>query len=129
MIWWYFCKYQKILLLFFVFFQSKNLYLQKIAFQICQQWDSLHHHYEKIEISVHNKGFTFYTSHVADPLPAQVGLAVLATIEKENLINRAADSGGYLKGLLKDLQQKYLIAISQLLHDQDNLKLLVPQYL
>tara|TARA_B100000686_G_C16587733_1_gene861603 strand:- start:169 stop:903 length:735 start_codon:yes stop_codon:yes gene_type:complete len=62
---------------------------------------------EEIEQSVYEKGFTFYTSHVADPLPAQVGLAVLATIEKENLIKRAADSGAYLKALLKDLQQKY----------------------
>ena len=32
---------------------------------------------------------------------------MLATIEKENLVARAADSGTYLKGLLKDLQQKY----------------------
>ena len=62
---------------------------------------------DEIESSVHEKGFTFYTSHVADPLPAQVGLAVLATIEEEGLVRRAADSGAYLKGLLKDLQQKY----------------------
>ena len=62
---------------------------------------------DEIEMSVHEKGFTFYTSHVADPLPAQVGLAVLATIEKEDLITRAAKSGAYLKGLLTDLQQKY----------------------
>ncbi len=62
---------------------------------------------DEIERSAFEKGFTFYTSHVADPLPAQVGLAVLATIEKEKLVKRAADSGAYLKGLLKDLQQKY----------------------
>ena len=62
---------------------------------------------DEIEESVHEKGFTFYTSHVADPLPAQVGLAVLSVIEDENLVERSRESGDYLKGLLMDLQQKY----------------------
>jgi 2,2-dialkylglycine decarboxylase (pyruvate) len=61
----------------------------------------------EIEQDVHEKGFTFYTSHVSDPLPATVGLAVLATIRKENLIDRARTTGAYLRGRLMELQQRY----------------------
>ena len=60
-----------------------------------------------IEQDVHEKGFSFYTSHVSDPLPACVGLAVLETIEQENLIDRARESGQYLRDGLHALQQKY----------------------
>ena len=62
---------------------------------------------EAIEQDVHDKGFTFYTSHVSDPLPAAVGLAVLQTIEDEELIARATEMGAYLRGMLDDLKQKY----------------------
>ncbi len=62
---------------------------------------------DAIEEDVHEKGFTFYTSHVSDPLPAAVGLAVLATIEDENLVERARTLGARLRGRLDDLQQKY----------------------
>ncbi len=62
---------------------------------------------DEIEQSVHEKGFSFYTSHVSDPLPAAVGLAVLDTIEQENLLERAVDMGAYLRSRLDDLQQKY----------------------
>jgi hypothetical protein len=40
---------------------------------------------EPIESDCHEKGFLHATSHVSDPLPAQVGLAVLDTIKEENL--------------------------------------------
>ena len=33
-----------------------------------------------IENKVHERGFNYYTSHVSDPLPARVGLAVLKII-------------------------------------------------
>jgi 2,2-dialkylglycine decarboxylase (pyruvate) len=62
---------------------------------------------DAIEESVHEKGFTFYTSHVSDPLPAAVGLAVMTTIEDEDLIERARTLGARLRGRLEDLQQKY----------------------
>lgn len=62
---------------------------------------------DEIEQSVHDKGFTFYTSHVSDPLPAAVGLAVMATIEAEDLIARAVEKGAKLRARLEDLQQKY----------------------
>jgi len=62
---------------------------------------------EKIEQDIFEKGFTFYTSHVSDPLPARVGLAVLDTIRDENLISRAHTTGAYLRGKLVELQQRY----------------------
>jgi 2,2-dialkylglycine decarboxylase (pyruvate) len=62
---------------------------------------------DEIEEDVHQKGFTFYTSHVADPLPAAVGLAVLATLEAEDLLAAAREKGAYLRSRLDDLQQKY----------------------
>ena len=62
---------------------------------------------EAIEESVHAKGFTYYTSHVSDPLPAAVGLAVLETVERERLIERAVDRGAYMRGLLDDLRQRH----------------------
>jgi len=39
---------------------------------------------DAIEAKCHERHFAFYTSHVSDPLPATVGLAVLQTIEEEN---------------------------------------------
>ena len=44
-----------------------------------------------IEEEAHSAGFTFYKSHVSDPLPANVGIAVLETIKRENLIPQAAE--------------------------------------
>ncbi|WP_088157481.1 aspartate aminotransferase family protein [Achromobacter xylosoxidans] len=60
-----------------------------------------------IEQDVHEKGFTFYTSHVSDPLPATVGLAVLDTIQREGLIERARTQGDYLRRGLQELQQRH----------------------
>lgn len=60
-----------------------------------------------IEQDVHEKGFTFYTSHVSDPLPATVGLAVLDTIRREGLIERARTQGDYLRRGLLELQQRH----------------------
>lgn len=61
----------------------------------------------EIEERAHQAGFTFYTSHVSDPLPASVGLAVLETIAKEELMPRAIAMGEYLSGALRDLQQRH----------------------
>lgn len=61
----------------------------------------------KIEDVLHDKHFTFYTSHVSDPLTAEVGLAVLKVITEERLIERARTMGAYLRGRLEDLQQRY----------------------
>ncbi|SOE95313.1 2,2-dialkylglycine decarboxylase (pyruvate) [Burkholderia sp. D7] len=61
----------------------------------------------KIEEVLHQKHFTFYTSHVSDPLTAEVGLAVLKVIKGENLIARANEMGGYLRGRFEELQKRY----------------------
>ncbi len=51
---------------------------------------------DEIEEKCHQRGFSFYTSHVSDPLPSSVGLAVLETIEQEKLLERSRDMGAYL---------------------------------
>src|ERR1700704_6210490 len=51
----------------------------------------------KIEEDIHSKHFTFYTSHVSDPLPAEVGLAVLRVIAEEQLVARSRKMGAYLR--------------------------------
>ena len=61
----------------------------------------------KIEQDIYEKGFSFYTSHVSDPLLATVGLAVLDTIKNENLIDKANVTGAYLRNKLLELQNKY----------------------
>jgi len=53
------------------------------------------------------KGFLHVTSHVSDPLPAAVGLAVLETIEEEGLVERARRLGDYLMAGLRDLQAEH----------------------
>ncbi|MBI1776202.1 MAG: aspartate aminotransferase family protein [Proteobacteria bacterium] len=60
-----------------------------------------------IEEECHRKGFLFYTSHLSDPLPAEVGLAVLRVLAAEHLAERAAALGDYLKAGLLALQQRY----------------------
>jgi len=60
-----------------------------------------------IEDVLHDKHFSFYTSHVSDPLAAEVGLAVLKVIADEKLIDRAAKMGAYMRSRLEGLQQRY----------------------
>lgn len=61
----------------------------------------------KIEEMLYERHFTFYTSHVSDPLTAEVGLAVLKVIADEQLVERANRMGAYLRGHLEALQQRY----------------------
>ena len=60
-----------------------------------------------IEDALHAKHFTFYTSHVSDPLTAEVGLAVLKVIAEEKLVARANEMGRYLRARFAELQQRY----------------------
>ena len=62
---------------------------------------------DAIEESCHRRGFAFYTSHVSDPLPATVGLAVLQTIEQERLLTRSREMGEYLAERLHELQSRH----------------------
>ncbi len=61
----------------------------------------------KIEEDCYQKGFSHYTSHVSDPLLAEVGLAVLDVIEKEKLIENCREMGAYLKAGLCELKERH----------------------
>ncbi|HUZ63294.1 MAG TPA: aspartate aminotransferase family protein [Acetobacteraceae bacterium] len=61
----------------------------------------------KIEETIHSRGFSYYTSHVSDPLMAEVGLAVLGVIREEKLVERARTVGAYMRGRFEELQQRY----------------------
>jgi 2,2-dialkylglycine decarboxylase (pyruvate) len=64
---------------------------------------------DEIAESCRSKGFMHPTSHVSDPLPAAVGLAVLDVIAEENLNERAIVMGDHLQAGLRQLQQKHEI--------------------
>jgi 2,2-dialkylglycine decarboxylase (pyruvate) len=61
----------------------------------------------EIESDCYDKGFMHVTSHVADPLPAAVGLAVINVIEEEGLVEQARQRGNYLLARLRELQQRH----------------------
>jgi 2,2-dialkylglycine decarboxylase (pyruvate) len=60
-----------------------------------------------IESNCYDKGFMHVTSHVSDPLPAAVGLAVINVIEEEDLVEKAQQRGEYLMAGLHELQNRY----------------------
>jgi 2,2-dialkylglycine decarboxylase (pyruvate) len=62
---------------------------------------------DEIEDRCHQRGFSFYTSHVSDPLPSTVGLAVVRTIEEEKLLQRSQAMGAYLAERLAELQGRF----------------------
>jgi 2,2-dialkylglycine decarboxylase (pyruvate) len=64
---------------------------------------------EEIESDCHAKGFLHVTSHISDPLPAQVGLAVIGVIEEQRLTARAVAMGGKLAAGLRYLQERHEI--------------------
>ncbi len=61
----------------------------------------------EIEQACHDKGFLFYTTHAADPLPAAVGSKVVEIVRRDRLADRARGLGTYLKDRLLDLQQRH----------------------
>lgn len=62
---------------------------------------------ESIEQTCFERGFLFYTTHAADPLPAAVGLKVIEILVRDRLEKRARELGEYMKGALGDLQQRH----------------------
>jgi 2,2-dialkylglycine decarboxylase (pyruvate) len=64
---------------------------------------------EDMEADCHAKGFMHPTSHVSDPLPAQVGLAVLDVLAEEELGARAIVVGEHLAAGLRYLQDRHEI--------------------
>ncbi|HMQ50207.1 MAG TPA: aspartate aminotransferase family protein [Saprospiraceae bacterium] len=62
---------------------------------------------KETEAICHEKGFIYITSHVSDPLPAEIGLAMIRIMEEEQLVRSAREQGQYLKEQLLALQQKH----------------------
>ena len=61
----------------------------------------------EIEQVCHERGFLFYTTHVSDPLAASVALTVLRVIERDGLVERAAQLGARLSERLRGLQERF----------------------
>ena len=62
---------------------------------------------DEIEEDCAEKGFIHMTSHVSDPLPAEVGRAVLRVLAAENINERARELGAHLKAGLEELQARH----------------------
>ena len=61
----------------------------------------------QIEALCHERGYIFYTTHAADPLPAAVGAKVIEIIVRDSLTARARELGRYMKEQLLALQQRH----------------------
>lgn len=61
----------------------------------------------EIEQDAFEKGFLHFTSHVADPLPAAIGRAVLQTVVDQRLAERAAELGSRLRTGLEELRRRH----------------------
>lgn len=64
---------------------------------------------DEMDANCHAKGFVHVTSHVSDPLPAHVGLAVLDVLAEEDLNARALEMGSVLSAGLRWLQDRHEI--------------------
>ena len=60
-----------------------------------------------IEETAYERGFLHVTSHISDPMPAAVALAVLDVVTQEGLAAQARARGDYLLGRLRELQQRH----------------------
>jgi len=61
----------------------------------------------ELEQRCFERGYLFYTTHAADPLPAAVGSKVVEIVVRDRLAERARELGGYMKALLGELQQRH----------------------
>jgi 2,2-dialkylglycine decarboxylase (pyruvate) len=61
----------------------------------------------EIEARCVERGYVFYTTHAADPLPAAVGAKVAEIVVRDGLAERARELGAYLKSQLQALQQRH----------------------
>ncbi|KAJ7630059.1 aminotransferase class-III [Mycena polygramma] len=62
---------------------------------------------KEIEQVIHSRGFSFFTTHTSDPLPAAVGLHVLDMLERDGLAARAEQLGQRFRAFLLGLQAQY----------------------
>ncbi|MEV6621875.1 aspartate aminotransferase family protein [Amycolatopsis sp. NPDC051106] len=61
----------------------------------------------EIEQEAHDRGFLFFTTHVADPLPAAVGNTVLDVLTRDRLDERALQLGGLLRHGLQQIAHRH----------------------
>jgi len=61
----------------------------------------------EIEARCVERGYVFYTTHAADPLPASVGAKVVEIIARDALKDRAAALGEYMRAQFLALQQRH----------------------
>jgi 2,2-dialkylglycine decarboxylase (pyruvate) len=61
----------------------------------------------ELEKAAHDRGFLFFTTHVADPLPAAVGTTVLDVLERDRLDERARYLGGILRRGLEEIARRH----------------------
>jgi 2,2-dialkylglycine decarboxylase (pyruvate) len=61
----------------------------------------------EIEQEAHERGFLFFTTHVADPLPAAVGNTVLDVLLRDRLDERARDLGASLRKGLEQIAERH----------------------
>jgi 2,2-dialkylglycine decarboxylase (pyruvate) len=61
----------------------------------------------EIEERCHERGFTFYTTHASDPLPAAVGLRVLEIILRDELTERARRAGQRLRAGFDEMMRRH----------------------
>ncbi|MGK3199669.1 aspartate aminotransferase family protein [Amycolatopsis sp. MEPSY49] len=61
----------------------------------------------EIEQEAHDRGFLFFTTHVADPLPAAVGNTVLDVLHRDRLDSRALSLGALLRRGLEEIATRH----------------------
>ncbi len=61
----------------------------------------------EIEQEAHDRGFLFFTTHVADPLPAAVGNTVLDVLHRDRLDERALQLGSLLRHGLEQIAYRH----------------------
>ncbi len=62
---------------------------------------------DEIESTCHERGFLFFTTHVSDPLAAAVALTVLTVVDRDGLVERAAQLGRRLTERLTGLRDRH----------------------
>jgi 2,2-dialkylglycine decarboxylase (pyruvate) len=83
----------------------------------------------EIEETAHERGFLFFTTHIADPLVAAVGNTVLDVLTRDRLDERAATLGAFLRaglerigerhGVVGDIRGRGLLAGLELVVDRE----------
>src|SRR5690349_2086922 len=63
----------------------------------------------ELEKAAHDRGYLFFTTHVADPLPAAVGITVLDVLQRDRLDERALHLGSFLRQGLEQIAHRHEI--------------------